>query len=443
MKKIILRLLFCIFVIQNIFLIILFFFYFQKISIIKVEESNKMNKDLSKTIVINIKSNNKEQLYCSINNKNNWKKSYNNKCKFKVYTGKYTFYIKNSRKMIKISKKFNINEAESLKIDNSLYYMATQEQFQLNLFMKNINYNTIFKWYSSNENIATVDKGLVSGLSSGTTDIGIIINNKKYIFSTIMISDLITYPIINNNKEIIPCKYYNEEQAKQLDNILSNKIYMKGEGTRAAVIEASRFIPLYLKYKIPYFFENGRLKPYDRMNYVDGEGRYYHKGLYLSESKINNIKSSFAGPSIWGCPLTNYDTSYGWTFGGKYPNGLDCSGYISWVLYNGGIDIGDIGSGITQGQDDISDLGEIHELTYEYANSLDYKVGDIIARDGHTAIISGIDDENIYISESLLKGVVIEKFSYKDKTSKLYKLYGYISKMDKIYKYDGEYKNMW
>ena len=179
------------------------------------------------------------------------------------------------------------------------------------------------------------------------------------------------------------------------------------------------------------------------MHYVDGEGRYYNKGLYLSNSKKSNIKASLAGPSIWGCPLTNYDTSYGWTYKGKYPNGLDCSGFISWALYNAGIDVGDIGSGVTQGQDDISDLGEMHELTYEFANSDKYKVGDIIARDGHTAMIAGKDDENIYIAESLLKGVVIEKFSYKNKNSKLYKLYGYINTLDGLYKSDGDYENMW
>ena len=108
-------------------------------------------------------------------------------------------------------------------------------------------------------------------------------------------------------------------------------------------------------------------------------------------------------------------------FGAKYPNGLDCSGFVSWVFLNAGLDIGDIGSGVTEGADDISDIGVMHELTYEYANNGDYKVGDIIARDGHTALIAGKDDEYIYIAESLLKGAVMEKFSYKDRNSKLYK----------------------
>ena len=165
--------------------------------------------------------------------------------------------------------------------------------------------------------------------------------------------------------------------------------------------------------------------------------------MYISESKKENILASFVGPALWGCPLTNYDNSYGWGIGVKYPNGLDCSGFITWAFLNSGIDVGDIGAGVAYGVKDMSDYGEMHELTYEYANKKEYKVGDIIARDGHTAVIAGIDDEYIYIAESLLKGVRMEKFSYKDKNSKLYRLYGYINTLDNVYKSDGIYEDMW
>ena len=91
----------------------------------------------------------------------------------------------------------------------------------------------------------------------------------------------------------------------------------------------------------------------------------------------------------------------------------------------------------------MSDFGEKHNLTYEYANSDDYKVGDIIGRNGHVALIAGKDDENIYISESLLYGVRTVTYSYKNKSSKLYTNYEYIGKLDDKYVADGEYTDMW
>ena len=38
------------------------------------------------------------------------------------------------------------------------------------------------------------------------------------------------------------------------------------------------------KFRIPYFYENGRLHS-SGANYVDGEGRYYKVGMYLHEKK--------------------------------------------------------------------------------------------------------------------------------------------------------------
>lgn len=84
------------------------------------------------------------------------------------------------------------------------------------------------------------------------------------------------------------------------------------------------------------------------MNFADGEGRYYHQGLYLTNSKKNSIIASVSGPCIWGCPLYNWedDLEYGYVWGVKKPNGLDCSGFVSWILYNGGFDPGDNGFGV-------------------------------------------------------------------------------------------------
>ena len=79
------------------------------------------------------------------------------------------------------------------------------------------------------------------------------------------------------------------------------------------------------KYTIPYFVENGRYQKNDFSRPCDGEGRYYHKGLYLSEDKYKTIKDSRAGPAMWGAPLMERSTNTT-----RY-NGLDCSGFVSWA----------------------------------------------------------------------------------------------------------------
>jgi len=414
-----------------------------KVKINDVLLSEKLNDDNTKTMTVEIKKYNPFKTKCKIND-DKWIESKNNKCNFNVESGQYKITIKNLNREVSKTVEINVNGIKGFSLEGEKTYVALNETIKINEIFDVIgNPDKKTKWTSSNEDIVSVKDGKVTGLKVGESIITAITPDNKKDSIKVIVTDLIIPREINMKKKVIACKAYTEEEAKILDDILKTRIENKGLKTRAALIEAIRFLPLSLEYKIPYFFENGRLNNYGRQHYVDGEGRYYNKGLYLSDSKKENIKASFAGPAIWGCPLTNYDTSYGWAFGGKYPNGLDCSGFISWALYNAGMDIGDIGSGITAGVDDISDLGEMHELTYEYANSGKFKVGDIIARDGHTAMIAGMDEENIYIAESLLKGVVIETFSYKDKNSKLYKLYGYINTLDNFYESDGIYDNMW
>lgn len=259
---------------------------------------------------------------------------------------------------------------------------------------------------------------------------------------SVTVTDLIRKPELDDKKKFLPCHAYTEEEAHIIDEALRTRVLNKGEGTRAALIETIRFMTLSFKYKVSYFYENGRMHE-SGVRKADGEGRYYHKGLYLSEDKFKDIKASHKGPAIWGCPLTNLQDHNRYKPGAKMPNGLDCSGFVTWSLYNSGLDVGDIGAGINDRHKDMSDVGEMHSLTYEYANSSDYKVGDVIARWGHTALIAGKDSEYLYIAESLLKGVRIEKVSYKNPNSSLYKYYAYINKMDKEYSKNDDYTDMW
>ena len=236
-------------------------------------------------------------------------------------------------------------------------------------------------YLSDDESIASVKTNRVTGNKVGTT-----VLRKDCNTYEVEVSDLITAPYISDEKELLPCGRYSKEENDKLDLILKTKIAERGYGTRAAVVQAARFLVLQFPYHINYFNENGRLP------YVDGEGRYYHEGLYLSQEKTEDITRKSAGPKPWGCPIYCYVR-------GKYlKNSLDCSGYISWAMYNGGFDPGDLGAGPKPNVHDLSDLGEKHRITMESLDEI--KVGDLLSANGHIAMLIGIKDGEYYVAES-------------------------------------------
>ncbi|MBD9114345.1 hypothetical protein EGP95_01025 [bacterium] len=331
---------------------------------------------------------------------------------------------------------------KSIKFKVDMFYLAIGESEKLNYDIESSKDDYKLTWSSENEDIVAISDGKIIGVNLGTSVVTLKSESGKKAEVSVTVTDLIRKPELDDKKKFLPCHAYTEEEAHIIDEALRTRVLNKGEGTRAALIETIRFMTLSFKYKVSYFYENGRMHE-SGVRKADGEGRYYHKGLYLSEDKFKDIKASHKGPAIWGCPLTNLQDHNRYKPGAKMPNGLDCSGFVTWSLYNSGLDVGDIGAGINDRHKDMSDVGEMHSLTYEYANSSDYKVGDVIARWGHTALIAGKDSEYLYIAESLLKGVRIEKVSYKNPNSSLYKYYAYINKMDKEYSKNDDYTDMW
>lgn len=331
---------------------------------------------------------------------------------------------------------------KSIKFKVDTFYLAIGESEKLNYDIESSKDDYKLTLSSENEDIVSISDGKIVGVNLGTSVVTLKSESGKKAEVSVTVTDLIRKPELDDKKKFLPCHAYTEEEAHIIDEALRTRVLNKGEGTRAALIETIRFMTLSFKYKVSYFYENGRMHE-SGVRKADGEGRYYHKGLYLSEDKFKDIKMSHKGPAIWGCPLTNLQDHNRYKPGAKMPNGLDCSGFVTWSLYNSGLDVGDIGAGINDRHKDMSDVGEMHSLTYEYANSGDYKVGDVIARWGHTALIAGKDSEYLYIAESLLKGVRIEKVSYKNPNSSLYKYYAYINKMDKEYSKNDDYTDMW
>lgn len=329
-------------------------------------------------------------------------------------------------------------------LEKDTYYVAKDTQINLEIHNpQNLEYTIKFE----EESIANVQEQIVYAKQYGKTEFEIYIGNAKANEGVLyVVKGIEKIPSeFNTKKEKITCNAFTKEENDILDLTLKDRIESVGYQTRAGVVAAARFLTLEFDKKIPYFYENGRLNNYGDQKYVDGEGRYYHQGLYLNESRYSDIVASFTGPAAWGCKLKQYQDAsiYGFIPGMKYPNGLDCSGFVSWTLLNGGFDVKDSGAGdIISIKDDLYDLGKKEKLNKTLLNSAKIKVGDLIAYPGHMALIVGISSDGYYyIAESLpqFKGVVMNKYT----TKELIATFTDVMLMDSVYQNEGNLTNMW
>lgn len=371
-----------------------------------------------------------------------WVKAEKNKCVVDVEDTDYTIYLKNSYdNVIKVaSKDVELNKIKNLSFNKKEYYIAVkgEEEFELN-FEKYGLINTEVSYEISDTEALKIENNKFIGLKKGDVTVTAKIGNKSvdaivHVMSSLVVPNVET----NSKKDYIPCEAYTEEEEKLLDAALKDRVNTAGYGTRAGVVAAAIFLGLEFEYRIPYFFESGRLVNHSGARHVDGEGRYYHEGLYLTTANYAELEpgATYVGPKPWGCKLKNGTSKYGYVAGRMYPNGLDCSGFISWTLLNGGFDVGDVGAGDnTYRDDDLYDLGEKRTLTMDMLNGDEIKPGDLIAYWGHMAMVIDRDENNIYIAESLpmTKGVIIKKYT----KAKAKQIFVNVMLMDEVYKSDG------
>ena len=413
-------------------------------SIIDIKYANKYNEDRTRNVYVEIKRHNNNNIYCKFEDdetKSDWILANDNKCTYGVKTKKYKISLKyNGNKIVTYNKDLKIDGILGINFNNKKKYMALGETINLDTKLDYVgDVDTKIKYKTSDSNIVSVDEnGNVSAHNLGKATITAYSSNKREVSIEINTTDLLRVPTLDNNKPIVPCNAHSTEQVKILDEILASRVEEAGPGTRAAVAVAARFLTLEFPYKVPYFYENGRLTG----NGVEGEKKYYKKGLYLGIEKQNQIKTRMAGPAAWGCPLMNYEDDGYRKPHTYYANGLDCSGYVTWVLVQAGLDLGDIGAGASA-ERDYTDIGELRYNSYDLLHSGQVKVGDLIGWDGHIAIIGAMSDTKIYVTESLLPGVIMDEYDYSSPYSKFYSRYDYIIDMTNNYKGDGNLKNMW
>ena len=413
-------------------------------SVTKITYANKFNEDRTRKATLNIKRHNRNPIYCQFvdgTKKSSWIKAKNNKCSYDVVSKKYVVNIKyNDNKIVTYDTYFKIDDILGIKFNNKKKYMALGDTYNLETKLDYVgNMDTNIKYESSDSNIVSVDEnGNITANNIGNAIVTATSSNDLKTSLEITTTNLLRAPTLNNNKKIVPCNKYSDEEVKLLDEILASRVEEAGVGTRAAAVAVSRFLTLEFPYKVPYFYENGRIGT----NGVDGEGRYYRKGLYLGVNKENEIMTVMSGPSSWGCPLTNYeDNDYRKKYA-KYPNGLDCSGYVSWILVNSGQDLGDIGAGFSSNYN-YTQVGELNRNSYDLLHSGKVRPGDLIGWDGHIAMIAAMSDTKIYVTESLLPGVIIDEYDYSSRGSRFYTRYDHIIDMSNVYKGDGNLRNMW
>lgn len=300
---------------------------------------------------------------------------------------------------------------------------------------------------SYDENIVIIEDKTVKAVGGGETFIKITVGDiekevKVYVTNLLSLRS----ENFNYDKPYLSCGLYTESDNNLIDKVLEYKINKVGYLTRAGAVEAGRFLTLNFPYRINYFSENGRLADWPK---VDGEGRYYHKGLYLHSSRFSVLNHDYImyGPNPWGCPIYSIPSE------GMRANGLDCSGFISWILVQAGYDPTDMGSGVNFGAQDFTDLGPMQTIEDALQNN-DLKVGDLLSGDGetsgaiyggHIAMLIGIHDGYYYVAEelwgwpSLSYGAVAQKY-----TLDAFKYYFYWRiDMDSFYGNDGNLSDYW
>jgi len=379
-----------------------------------------------------------------------WVKADAGQCEIPVSAGNWRIYARDPYGNVSSDDSLTVNAVVSISIDSDICYLALKATRQLHVSL--ITFGGIDRtvtWTSSNPDAVQVDgNGLVTAVSNGTATITATAYGGAKAVCEVVATDLIIrmQDSDQSSKQTIPSRYYTLEQAELLDKILFSRVDEAGYGTRAGVVAAARFLTMEFPFRIPYFYENGRLNNFGMKSYADGEGRYYHRGLYIHESKYATLdpKGIIAGPAMWGEPLMNFTEQGYFHIYSYYPNGLDCSGFVTWACLNGGWDVKDSGAGdYVNRDDDMCDYGIRTPITLELMKSGKVKVGDLIGADGHIAIIAGMDDTYIYIAESLGRGVGITKVRIENNLI-WSATYDYIMLMDTYYGgAQGVYEEMW
>lgn len=188
-----------------------------------------------------------------------------------------------------------------------------------------------------------------------------------------------------DTRPLMTCDAYTKQEADNLDKALKQDIN-KAPNKRGKVVTAATFL-VSLDYAVPYGFEF-RTKTQEGPSY-EYVGRFTREGLHLQ--RFTDEKGEHLP---WGCLIKthkNYPRENVQNLGDTYENGLQCSSFVGWCLFNGGA---------------VQDLNLLEKTyaneyrTFPSSTEISLKegidairAGDLLWFSGHIAIVIGVKDD--------------------------------------------------
>lgn len=181
---------------------------------------------------------------------------------------------------------------------------------------------------------------------------------------------------VNQRTRLETCGKFDGNEIPIYNQILESRIEL-AKTKREKVAAAIRFLAVEFPYKIVYYLSEQNIAP--------TQGHFYEKGLFLNSS------------NGWGCSIerkkenTATSENLGFYKGSTYPNGLDCSGFVTWSLYNGGVNVGNRYSSSLHDPE--------KEIVIANAIESDLQVGDVLWKEGHVGIVFEKNEHHILVAE--------------------------------------------
>ena len=230
----------------------------------------------------------------------------------------------------------------------------------------------------------------------------------------------------------------NGSSINDFNNQLLQIVKKDGVGTRDAVVDISKYtVNTFAMYglSIPYLYYGGH---YETFKNISGQehnypsSSYYGLNPYLGEDIYYNGTKGYTRAKTDKNGKTTYVTYTGL--------GLDCSGFVTWALHNGGINMS------VKTSREYLNLPNANK--HDATNTSEYigKPGDVFACDGHVALnikyVSGSDPYYIVIEEAG-KGLAVNKYKVNGSYIKKYKIVdmSYYYQNEKTNNFEAAFKN--
>ena len=192
-----------------------------------------------------------------------------------------------------------------------------------------------------------------------------------------------------DERPLMNCTKYDDEIIKAINDSLVITIH-KAQTKREKVIAAAKFVVSF-KTVIPYAYETAG----EEYKFIC---RYTRKGLFLK----NVVENGYTYPA-WGCDAKTpqvYIDRYK-NLGATFKNGLHCSSFVGWCLYNAGVADASV----------LDKTWANNYRTFPLSTEKNLKdalnliqPGDLLWFDGHIALVIGVDGDTVLIAESAIWG---------------------------------------